>query len=130
MKSNRNRAFSKDKNTSTDVKVGKPLFPIVPILINIIAIVVLSVGYYYASQNYIFADYQTYIYWAVNVLITYNIVAASAKSLIAPILALLVALVSIYLANTYNINFLSYAEFWQLIIVSVIGFLISIMLRL
>lgn len=109
---------------------GRSLFSIGPILLNLIVIAILVGAYYYILNNFLFIDYLNYIYWTINVLITYNIIAASARSFLAPILAILVALGSVVTTNMYGISFLSNAEFWQLLIVGGIGFFITIMLKL
>jgi hypothetical protein len=126
MKSNRNRVFLK----TTPPKDEKHLFAITPIIPNIIAIAILATAYWYMNTRYLFLDYQTIAYWVVNVLITYNIIAASAKSFAGPILALLTAFSSMFITMQLNLNIFTPAEFWQLIIVSIIGFIVTIILKL
>jgi hypothetical protein len=109
----------------TPFKEKKPLFAILPILINLIVIAVLIAVYYVIIHANFLPDYQTYIYWTVNVLISYNILAASARSFLAPIVTILIAgfiLITIY---SYNGAYLSVNEDWQLLGVGVVGLLIS-----
>lgn len=126
MKSNRNRAFLKNVSSSEE----KSLFAITPILINIIAIAVFVFAYWYIYTHNILVDYTTYIYWTMNVLVTYNIIAASARSFWAPILAIGTALFSVFSSTVYGFVFLSSNEFWQLLIVGVIGLVITLVLKL
>ena len=109
---------------------GKPLFAIKSILVNIIAIAVLLTAYYYILKGNLFLDYQDYIYWGVNVLISYNILVASARTFVAPILTLAIGLGFLFTSMSYDINLVSTAECWQIIVLGVVGFLITILLKL
>jgi hypothetical protein len=103
----------------------KSRFSIAPILINAIAIAVMLTAYYYITHANLFPDYQTYIYWTINVLVCYNILVASTRSFVAPIVTLLIAgfiLITIY---SYNGAYLSVNEDWGLLAVGVVGLLIS-----
>jgi hypothetical protein len=125
MQSNRNRAFLRQ----TPDDDGKPLFAFVPIIINIIAIAVFIAAYWYVHLLHLIPDYINVAYWAMNVLVTYNIIAASARSLLAPILALLVAGAAYFVAIQYNMVYLTQAEIIQLAIVGAIGVVVTFMLR-
>ena len=109
---------------------GKNLFALRPIIINIIAIIVMAVAYYFIIRGNLFPDYQTYIYWIVNVVISYNILIAAARTFLGPILTLAAGLGFLFTSMFYNINLLSSAECWQLIVLGVVGFLITILLKL
>jgi hypothetical protein len=103
----------------------KPKFPIMPILINIVAIIVLIVIYKYIVRVNLLPDYRNYIYWTVNVLISYNILVASTRSFIAPILTLIIAGFILMTIYSYNGAYLSVNEDWQMLGVGVVGFIIS-----
>jgi hypothetical protein len=113
---------------------GKHYFAITPILINLIAVAVLIAAYCYIISAHILPAYQNYIYWAVNILVSYNILAASARSLIAPILSIIVGSLGIFAnSSTTSIAFLSAltsAQCWQLAILGIVGLLITFALRL
>lgn len=126
MKSNRNRAFLKNVPTREE----KNWFAIGPILPNIIAIIIIIGAYWYVYSHYLFIDYTRYIYWTMNVLVTYNIVAASARSFVAPVLAVVIALATYFTISAYGFSYLTTMEFWQLLIVGIIGFFIAAALKL
>ncbi len=122
MRSNRNRAFLKDSPPGEQ----KDYFAIMSILPNLIFVAVIVTAYWYMYSRYLFADYINYIYWTVNVLVTYNIIAASARSILAPILALIVAAVAFFVPT---LVVLTMPEFYQLLAVGTIGLLVFIVLK-
>jgi hypothetical protein len=125
MKSNRNRGFKSDSDSEAYS------FLDIPFILNLFAVLVLAGGYYYIIFNNLFPDYQTYIYWTVNVLISYNILVASTRSFIAPLLTIIAGAFGILAAGSpHAIEFLSIAECWQLAILGAIGLLITFVLRL
>jgi hypothetical protein len=126
MKSNRNRAFLKNVSSHEE----RSLFPIGPILPNIIAVVVAITAYWYIYTHYLLVDYTTYLYWTMNIIVSYNILAASARSFIAPILAIIAALATYIFISNYGYSYLTTHEFWQLIGLGVAGLIISIIIKL
>lgn len=129
MKSNRNRRFLNTPVTTDDEK--KSVLNISSILINVIAVAALIGIYYYVVTYNVYEEKQTYIYWIINVLISYNILVASTRSVWAPLLSVLGGVFGIYeLGSPHAISFLTSAECWQLAILGVIGLLITFSLRL
>ena len=126
MKSNRNRVFLKNDSSHEE----KSWFNIVPILPNIIFVAIIIAAYWYIHTHYLFPDYINIIYWVVNVLVTYNLIAASARSIIAPLLGFAIALLCELYAKQYGVDILSQAEFWQLVVTSAIGIIIAFILKL
>jgi hypothetical protein len=126
MKSNRNRVFLKNDNSHEE----KSWLNIIPILPNIIFVAILITAYWYISTHYLFADYINIIYWVVNVLVTYNLIAASARSILAPLLGFAAALLTEVYGKKYGVDILSQAEFWQLVVTSAIGVIIAFILKL
>jgi hypothetical protein len=114
---------------------SRPYFAIIPILLNVIAIVVLAGVYVYMTNHYILTAYATYLYWTVNVLISYNILVSSVRSIVLPLIALAAGGLGVY-GYTYAgatipaLSFLSFAQCWQLAILGVIGLLICFTIRL
>jgi hypothetical protein len=125
MQSNRNRSFLRQPSDDE----GKPLFPIATILINIIAIAVFIAAYWYVKKLNLIPDYINFAYWAMNVLVTYNIIAGSARSLVMPLLALAIAGAAYYFASQYNIYYMTQNEIIQLGVVGAIGLVVTFMLR-
>jgi hypothetical protein len=108
----------------------KDLFPIVPILINIITIVVLSLAYFYVVNGNLFPDYQLYVYWAVNIIISYNVLVGSAKSFVMSVVATLAGIAALVGLYNYNIDILTLAQSWQIFALGIAGLLISSSTRL
>jgi hypothetical protein len=112
----------------------KHYFDILPIIMNLVAIAVLALAYWYMVSHQLFPDYMNYIYWTINVLITYNILAASARSLWAPILSILFGSLGVFTRWTTSsiaiMSVLTPAQCWQLAILGVVGLLITFSLRL
>jgi hypothetical protein len=129
---------SRGTGTTAAENNEKHYFAIVPILLNIITIVLLGGVYYYIVTHQLFPDYQNYIYWTINVLISYNILVASARSIWAPMFSLLLGaggiFVSLFFVNSDTtipvISYLTSAQCWQLIVLGVAGLLITFALRL
>ena len=114
---------------------GKQYFAISTILLNLIAIVVLGGVYYFIVTHELFPSYQNYIYWTINVLISYNIIIASTRSLWAPLLSTAVGALGIYSHSSSSMLLdilrpLTDAQCWQLAILGVVGLLICFALRL
>jgi hypothetical protein len=112
----------------------KHYFAIMPILLNIIAVVVLGGFYYFIVKNELFPAYLNYIYWTINIIISYNILAASARSLWAPLISVLLGGAGIFFANSSTViplvSALTAAQCWQLAALGVAGLLITFALRL
>jgi hypothetical protein len=113
------------------------LFAIVPVLTNIIAVIVFIAAYYYVFvQRQMYPEYSLYAYWGLKVLIAYNILVASMRSLWAPLLALAVGVAGLYVnsvtAVPYILSYLniSSADAWQVIGAGIIGALITLAMKL
>jgi hypothetical protein len=108
----------------------KELFPIVPILLNIVIIIVCVAAYFYVLRVNLAPDYQVYIYWAVNIIISINILAASAKSFIMPVLATIIGIGALIGLYNYGVQIVTLAEAWQIFVLGIVGLLISSSTRL
>ncbi len=128
MRNRKGRMF-KPRNIN-GVEEQNGLFDLQPIIINIIAIIILVGAYFIILQKDMFDPYLTYIYWTVNVLVSYNIIAASARSLLAPLLALGISLVLYYALTKYGVVILSIKELWQLFGLAIVGFFLTLFLKL
>jgi hypothetical protein len=97
-----------------------------------VVILVALGAYYHIVQNNLFPQHITYIYYGLKALIALEIILGSARSFFAPILGIATA-VGIFIIEYFSqldFNVLSAAELWQLFIVSVVGLLISVLMRL
>lgn len=108
----------------------KDLFPIVPILLNLIIIAICVGAYYYVITLNLVPDYQQYVYWAVNIIISINILAGSAKSFIIPILTTMAGVAALVAIYNYNLEILTLAQSWQIFVLGIVGLLISSSTRL
>jgi hypothetical protein len=109
---------------------NKSWFAFTPIISNIVIIAVTLAIYYVFVISELFPDWANVIYWVVKIIIAFQIIIASARSLIAPALSLLAGWSLMFMLQVYNLSFVSTADAWQLIIVSGIGFVITILVRL
>ena len=108
----------------------KSWFAFTPIISNLIVIAVVLAIYYFFVINTLFPAWANIIYWAVKIVIAFEIIIASARSLIVPILSLLAGLLLMFLFQVHNLSFVSTADAWQLVIMGGIGFVITILVRL
>lgn len=134
MKDNRHKQYQKinSKNSGIDIHmhVDKPLMPFVPIIFNLIVVIALVVTWYYImTYNYI-PDYQGYVYWGINGLITYNVLLGSARSFLMPIFTSIAAIGLLYCMRHGIVDFVTPAEGWQSLALGGIGFIISCVTRL
>ncbi|GEM_PF-4547571 len=106
------------------------LFSPFAILPNVLSIAFVIGCYYLLLSNNIMPDKQVFFYWTMKVIIGFNILAASARSLFAPIFAVLIGILSLFTSTVYNITLITSAESWQLIMVALVGFVILITFRL
>lgn len=125
----------KDSLSKISYPNSKNSFAIGPVIFNFLAIVLLICIYDYIVYKHLFPFSINYIYWTINVLISYNIIAASARSYIPSIAAIALGVIAL-LAYTINIvlevngiNLITFAESWQLIILGIIGFFIKMILK-
>lgn len=106
------------------------LFAITPLIPHLIIIALVFVGYYYINQNNLFPLWTNYIYWGMKLIIGFEVLAISALSLWGPILALFTGVFILFTTQVYDINLVTSADGWQLIIVSLIGLLVTIIIKL
>lgn len=104
-----------------------PILPLVPHLI----IIAITVGIYsFIVTNNYFPEWIDYIYWAVKIIIGFEVLVAAASTLWSPILGLVSGVLILFTDQVYNIAQISAADGWELIVVSLVGLLITIMVRL
>jgi uncharacterized membrane protein AbrB (regulator of aidB expression) len=123
--------FMKDRHkryatkSRAHIEDKKSVFSVVPILFNLIAIAVLIGVYLYITRTGMFPDYEKYIYWTVNVLISYNILVSSARSFLVPIVTTIGSGLILICIYSYNGAYLSVNEDWQLLGLGIVGFFIA-----
>jgi hypothetical protein len=111
---------------------NKNLFGFLPILPHIIIIAVALGGYYFILQNNLFYNWQTFIYYALKTLIVLEIILASARSFLAPIFGIVISAIILFLPDltSYSLPLVTSADGWQLLVISMIGLLITALMRL
>lgn len=108
----------------------KSWFLFVPIIPNIV-IITIAVGIYYLiATNNLFVDWLNVIFWIVKIIIAFEIITGSARSLLAPILAFISGLLLMYILQVYNMDFISISDAKQLLAMSGVGFVITLLVRL
>lgn len=124
---NRNRSEQKPPVYRHN-KINGPLFDFFPIIHRIIIVAIIVYAYYWIVSNYIFLDWLQYIDYGVKIIIIYEILAGSMRTMLAPVLGLLCGLAMLVAADGYGYSnlFISSTNGWGLIIVSILGSLITI----
>lgn len=125
MKNNRLRNFQKAPIRGSEGMLADLL----SILPNIIYIALFIGAYYLITTRNLFPDWITYIYWGTKVVVAYNIIAASARSLFAPFFALSAGLLCLFTSTVYQITLISSQDAWQVIVVAGIGALVAFLLK-
>ena len=106
---------------------GSP-FAIKPLFSRVLVIAVVVALFYGIIREGFFPLWTTYIEWGVRVIIAYEILIGSCRTLLAPLLAG-VAGAGMYIfceGSQYSYLLVSTASAWQLMITAVIGALITI----
>jgi hypothetical protein len=134
------KEIHKNKHTTVKVKptpvtkvekLRRPYLTLLPVIPNLLVIAA-CLGLYYVMVNYyLFFQWGIFIYYAIKLIIAYQILAASKKSIIVPLGALFIGLTPlIYAGNIYINTAMTTHTAWQLTIVGLIGLLISILVRI
>ena len=107
----------------------KSLFALLPVLPQVIIIAV-CVGLYYAMiYFYLFFEWGIYIYYALKLVIAFELISSSFRSLLLPLAALCLGL-SVLFTNCIYLNTLMNADTaWQLNTVALAGILITIFIQ-
>jgi hypothetical protein len=108
----------------------RELFPIIPLIPHLIVIAITVGIYSFIVTNNYFPEWIDYIYWAVKIIIGFEVLAAAASTLWSPILGLISGLLILFTDQVYDLTQIATADGWELIVVSLIGFLVTIMVRL
>ncbi len=106
------------------------LFALTPIIVDILIIAALLAGYHYIMTRGLFPEWLTYIYWTMKVVVAFEVLAASARSMLAPLLGLIAGVGILYAIQVYDFSLFTTPDAWQLIVVSLIGFLVTIVVKL
>ncbi len=110
-------------------KLHNSMFAFMPLIPHVIVITLVVAGYYYITKHELFPEWINYIYYAVKIIITLEILAASAQTLLAPLLTILGGAALIYLSKMVNLVIATSADGWQLIVLGLIGLLITIVTK-
>ena len=106
-----------------------PLFAFFPILPQLV-VIALCLGLYYAMVHYyFFFSWGVYIYYGLKLIIGYEILSASARSLALPLSALVFGLLILFTNNVYINTLMNTDTAWELNAVALVGILIAIFVR-
>jgi hypothetical protein len=107
----------------------KSLFSLGPILGNVIVCGLVIAAYFYITSHYLFAEWPLTVFWGSRVLIAFNILSASARSLLAPVLTVLASIGVYFSVTHYHIDLLTITDAKQLGLMAVMGFIVTFLLR-
>ena len=116
-----------EKNNNIHTKLS--LFSIKPLISSAIIIAIVFAAYYYIDANYLFLDWITTIYYVAKIIIAFEIIRASAHTLLAPILTLVIGLLILFTNQVYGFDVLSDIHAWQLVMMSGVGFVFTILVK-
>jgi len=105
------------------------LFAIAPIIPQIIIIAIVFSVYYYINAKGYFPLWTNYIYYGVKIIIALEIIIAGAKSLVGPLLAIVLGALNLYLLQVQDIGYISTDDSWQLIVIGAIAFILTFIVR-
>lgn len=95
----------------------------------IIVIIILALYYLYLHQHSYFLEWDKQIGWAVKIILAYEILESSARSLLAPIFTLLIGFVLYAIDFLYQIDWITSDVTWEVIIIALLGFLVTIIVK-
>lgn len=111
-------------------KHSRGSFAIMPLISPLLIIAIALGAYYYIMTNSLFPEWIDTIYWAVKIVVGFEILAAAARTFWGPILALISGFALLYATKVYDISLATSADGWQLITVALVGFLVTIIVKL
>lgn len=127
---NRNNFDKKPEYWQSMTKRNRGIFNFTSIIPHLIVTAIVIGIYYYITKNGYFPEWSDYIYWGVKIIIGFQVLAAAARSLWGPIIGILSGLGILFSIPMYNISFASPADAWQLIIVSIVGVLVTVIVKM
>ncbi|HSW94213.1 MAG TPA: hypothetical protein VLJ15_07680 [Gammaproteobacteria bacterium] len=106
------------------------LFAIKSSMPQLITIAIVVALYYYISAKGYFPQWKTYLYYGAKAIIALEILIAGGKSLVVPLLAMGLGAIALYLLQIYDIAWFTTDHAWQLIVIGVIAFFLTFIVRL
>jgi len=104
-------------------------YAITPIFLPLVLIAIAVGSYYYLSIHEFFPLWISYIYIALKIFIALVIIIGSAKTIIMPLVTVIIGLLLIFTSQVHNITLISNADAWQIIFLGVFGFVISLLVK-
>jgi len=105
------------------------LFSVFSIIPQIIICAIVFGAYYYIVQQGYFPFWINYIYYAVKIIIALQIMIGAARSLIMPLLAIILGGLDLYMIQMQGTSLISGHDAWQLIIIGAIGIILTFIVR-
>jgi hypothetical protein len=105
------------------------LFSIKSSIPQLIIIAIVIGCYYFILANGYYPLWMTWIYYAAKAIIALEIIIAGAKSLIVPLIAIAAGAINLYLTQVNQVQYLTANDATQLIIVGIIAFCITFIVR-
>ena len=117
------------KNKSIKKTERKNSFAITPTFTPIILIAIAIGVFYFLKSHDFFPLWINKIYFLLKIFIAFEIIIGSSKTVIMPLITLIVAIALIVSSQIYNINLISMMDSWQLLFAAILGFLVSLIVK-
>lgn len=109
---------------------GRKLFAFWPAITHLIAITIILVIYFLINKYGLFPEWINYIYYAVKIIIAIEVLAASAQTLLMPIIAFIISGLMMGFVKMYGAEIFTMADAWQLGVIALVGLLVTIIVKL
>ena len=110
-------------------KTNGHLFSFFSIFPHIILILMIIGGYYYLSLHSLFPAWIDYIYNGGRGLIVFLVILGSARSALMPVITLISGLLILFTTQMYTITLVSSVDGSELVILSFIGLVITMLVK-
>jgi hypothetical protein len=105
-------------------------FAITPLIPHLIFVGMVLGIYYYIVSNDSYPDWNNTFFIVTKIIIAFEVLVTAARSFWSPILALIASIVLLFSIQVYDVNLVAASDAWQLMGISLIGFLVTIFIKL
>lgn len=104
-------------------------YAITPIFLPLVLIAIAIGVYYFLVTHDFFPLWISYIYIALKIFIVLEVILGSSKTIIMPLVTVIIGLLLIFASQVYSITFITNAETMQIIYLGIFGFVISLLVK-
>jgi hypothetical protein len=107
------------------------LFSFTSIIIHLLLAIATVSIYYYCSSRNLFPQWIDYIQYSAKAFLVFLIILGSARSAVMPVATLIAGLLLLFTIQLgeINLSFISVADAWELIIMSFVGLIITVLVK-